>query len=106
MSAALLHRLRLVGLLEGVTLLLLLLVAVPLKHAAGLPQAVSVIGPIHGLVFILYAVTLIEAISAGGWTRRAAVLAVLACLLPFGTFLNDRRLRAMRPGLAPGGAEA
>lgn len=96
MSPALLLRLRLVGLADGTTLLLLLLVAVPLKHAAGLPQAVSVMGPVHGLAFILYAVTLVEAISAGGWTRRDAARAALACLVPFGTFINDRWLRAKR----------
>lgn len=84
-----LFRLRLAGLLEGTTLLLLVIVAVPLKHFGGLPQAVSVLGPIHGLVFLLYGAFVVENISGGGWTVRDGARLGLAALIPFGTFLND-----------------
>ena len=49
-----LRRMRAVSLLEGTTLLLLLGVAVPLKHLAGMPVATSIMGPIHGIAFVLY----------------------------------------------------
>jgi uncharacterized protein DUF3817 len=49
-----LRRMRLVSLLEGSTLVALLLVAVPLKHIAGYPAATSIVGPIHGMAFLLY----------------------------------------------------
>lgn len=56
-SAALasLRTLRLASLGEGATLLLLLLIAVPLKRLAGWPTGVSIMGPIHGAAFLLYA---------------------------------------------------
>lgn len=93
MDAVLLRRLRLLGLAEGVTLLLLVFVAVPLKRLAGVALATRIMGPVHGLLFLAYVYTLVEAISSGGWPRRAVVRAALACLVPFGTFLNDRAIR-------------
>jgi integral membrane protein len=86
-------RLRLAGLVEGTTLLLLIGVAVPLKRLAGWPEGVGLLGPVHGLAFLLYLYTLAEAASAGAWPRRDIARAALVCLLPFGTFLNDRWLR-------------
>lgn len=90
-----LARLRLVGLVEGVTLILLMFVAVPLKRMAGVTEATAVMGLVHGVVFIAYAVALIEVIVARQLRGADAWKAALACLLPFGTFVNDRRLRRM-----------
>ena len=89
-----LRRLRLAGWIEGTTLLLLIGVAVPLKHQAGLPQAVSLMGPLHGLAFLAYLAFAVEAVSFGGWSRREAARLFLVGLLPFGTFVNDRWLAA------------
>ncbi|WKA29503.1 DUF3817 domain-containing protein [Bradyrhizobium roseum] len=85
-----LRRLRFAGWIEGCTLIALLLVAVPLRHFAGFAAATKIMGPVHGLAFIVYIVTLIDAVSGGGWTRKEAVRAGLAALFPFGAFLNDR----------------
>ena len=84
-----LSRLRFLGLLEGCTLLILVVIAVPLRHLAGFPIATRIMGPIHGLVFILYLVALIDCISGGAWTPREIARGAVACLIPFGTFLND-----------------
>ena len=84
-----LSRLRFLGLLEGCTLLILVVIAVPLRHLAGFPIATRIMGPIHGLVFILYLVALIDCISGGAWTPREMARGAIACLIPFGTFLND-----------------
>lgn len=86
-------RLRLAGLVEGCTLLTLVGVAVPLKHLAGLPLAVMIMGPIHGVAFLVYAMVLVETATSEGWPRRDWWRAVLACLFPFGTFVNDAWLR-------------
>ena len=88
-----LSRLRLVGLIEGCTLVILVAVAVPLRHLAGFPIATRVMGPIHGFVFILYVVALIDCISGGTWTAREIARGAIACLIPFGTFLNDSLIR-------------
>lgn len=96
-------RLRVVGLAEGCTLLLLVGVAVPLKHLGGLPSATSVLGPVHGLAFLLYVATLVETAIAEGWPRRDWMRAALACLVPFGTFLNDAWLRRKQAAAGDGG---
>jgi integral membrane protein len=61
---------RVVSLLEGSTLVLLVLVSVPLKHLAGFPIATAVMGPIHGMAFVLYTWMLLQTVSGGGWLRR------------------------------------
>lgn len=89
-----LSRLRLAGLVEGTTLVFLVLIAVPLKHLAGYPQVVSATGPVHGFAFVLYVVALVDNFSGGGWTVREMLRTGLACLVPFGTFINERYLAA------------
>ena len=93
--------LRLAGYLEGTTLLLLLGVAVPLKRLAGLPEATSVMGPIHGFTFLMYLVLAVNAVSGGGWSYKDGLRVVIAAILPFGPFINDRFLirkqREMKP---------
>ena len=86
-------RLRTIGLVEGISFLLLLGVAMPLKYFAGLPQAVTAVGWIHGLLFITFCIALSQAQQEAKWTlwRTGAVL--IAALLPFGPFVIDKRLR-------------
>jgi integral membrane protein len=65
-----LRRLRRVSLAEATTLLLLLGIAVPLKHLAGWSAGVAVIGPLHGLIFLFYLWTALQTVSGGGWAGR------------------------------------
>src|SRR5687767_2437690 len=60
-------RLRLVGLSEGVSFLLLLGVAMPLKYIAGLPIFVKVVGWVHGGLFVLFCVALVHAATKRRW---------------------------------------
>lgn len=80
---------RKVALVEGVTTLLLFLVAMPLKYAAGQPALMPPVGWLHGIAFIAYVVMMVPALAAArvgplGWLRT-----FVAALFPFGTFLND-----------------
>jgi integral membrane protein len=86
-------RLRAVGLAEGASFLVLLGIAMPLKYFAGLPLAVKIAGWIHGTLFILFCVALSQATTAANWSYRRAAGLVVAALLPFGTFVVDKRLR-------------
>lgn len=95
-----LRRLEIVSLIEGSTLVLLLFVAVPLKHLAGLPLAVTVVGPIHGLAFLAYAWTAIETVAGGEWRRSDAARLFVVAFLPFGGFANLAWLRRRAAGLA------
>jgi integral membrane protein len=86
-------RLRVVGLLEGVSFLLLLGVAMPLKYLAGLPEAVLVVGWVHGLLFLSFLAALAVAARERRWPTSLVLLALAAAVTPFGPFLLDGRLR-------------
>lgn len=95
------RQLRLIGLLEGVSLLLLLGVAVPLKHLYSNPALVRTLGPIHGLLFLLF---IIKTLSVGveqRWKFSATTWKVLlACMVPFGTFYIDYKILRKLPEAA------
>ncbi len=85
--------LRVIGGLEGVSFLVLLFVAMPLKYVAGMPLAVRVVGMLHGVLFLLYIVAVARAARSRRWSIGRIVEALVASLYPFGTFLLDRKLR-------------
>jgi integral membrane protein len=95
-----LRRMRLVSLLEGTTLVALLFVAVPLKHIAGHPAATSIVGPIHGMAFLLYIWMLIQTVSGADWSRAEIARAVIVAFIPFGAFANERFLKRKERALA------
>ncbi|NDC79108.1 MAG: DUF3817 domain-containing protein [Chitinophagia bacterium] len=88
-----LSRLRIIGDLEGVSYLLLLGVAMPLKYKAGMPQAVTWVGSLHGALFVAFCAALLQAHFARRWPLMRTLLAFLSSLIPFGTFLLSRELR-------------
>ena len=81
-----LRRLRVASLVEATTLLLLLGAAVPLKHLAGWPTGVAVMGPVHGLAFLAYIWTALETAAGGGWSRTETARVLVVAFLPFGGF--------------------
>ncbi len=85
-------RLRAVAFLEGLSFIALVFVAVPMKHFAGDPLLVRVIGPIHGVLFIALAYLAWDSVSEHGKSWGWAGRIVGFSLLPFGTFFLDRRL--------------
>jgi integral membrane protein len=85
-------RVRLAGRIEGVSFLLLLGVAMPLKYLAGMPEAVKLAGWCHGLFFILYGMSVFSAWSGGKLTFAKSVMAFIASLIPFGPFWVDGKL--------------
>lgn len=85
-------RLRVVGFAEGISYLVLLFIAVPLKRIWGHPEAVQVIGPIHGLLFVLYVMTVIQAKTEYNWPIGKTMLALLASIIPGGTFYADHKV--------------
>ena len=86
-------RLRLAGISEGISYILLLFIAMPLKYVAQLPSAVWYIGWIHGILFMLFILALIYATITLEWKFKKVLLAFIAALLPFGTFILDKSLR-------------
>lgn len=78
---------------EGATLLLLLLVAVPLKRLAGWPEAVSLMGPVHGAAFLLYSLMVVQQAGAGRLTARETLILLSAAFLPLGFLLVGKIFR-------------
>ncbi len=87
-----LGRLRLVAFLEGVSFLVLLLIAMPLKYLAKQPAAVKQVGMAHGLLFVLYVFLLIQQGVERRWSAGKMGLGFLASLVPLGTFWADKKL--------------
>ena len=85
--------LRFVGIAEGISFLVLLFLAMPLKYYLNLPLGVKVVGWIHGILFIAYVVVVLANISAMRWNFFRVIIALVAALLPFGTFVLDRELK-------------
>lgn len=87
------HLFRIVALAEGISFLILLGIAMPLKYMMGMPLAVKIMGSIHGFLFIAFV--------ALAWNVKNELLknywwflkALLASVIPFGTFVLDKSLK-------------
>ena len=77
---------RLVALLEGVSYILLLFVAVPLKYWGGDEQWVKLLGMPHGLLFVSYVIFAFLIKENENWGIKDLGIVLLASILPFGTF--------------------
>jgi integral membrane protein len=79
--------LRLFGLAEGVSYLLLIMVAMPLKYVMGVPEGVRYLGMAHGLVFVVYVAAVVRAARAGRWAADELIEGLAVAVLPLGPFL-------------------
>lgn len=79
--------------LEGISYVVLLFIAMPLKYLADRPMAVRVAGLIHGVLFMWLMFQLFEGVSSRGRPRAWAMRIGIASIVPFGTLALDRRLR-------------
>ncbi len=89
MSSAL-TRFRVVAYVVGVVLILLVLVAMPLKYLADSPGMVAVIGPVHGFLYIVYLVVTFDLSMRQRWPLGRMVLLLLAGTIPFLSFVAER----------------
>lgn len=86
-------RLRIIGFLEGISLLLLLFIAMPLKYIFKHPEGTQVMGTLHGGLFLLFIFnTLLVGVEQGWKFRQTTWKVLLACIIPFGTFYIDRKI--------------
>jgi integral membrane protein len=92
-------RLRLYAFLEGVSLLVLLFIAMPVKYLMEDPSWVKVIGPIHGALFLLFVFGAITVGVEEKWKFRTTTwIVLLASFIPFGTFYIDWKIfRHLKP---------
>ncbi len=87
-----LGRLRVTGIIEGLSFIILLAIAMPLKYMAGKPQMVSVVGMAHGVLFVLYIGLSALAKFQYDWSWKRVLVLWIASVVPFGTFYADYKL--------------
>ena len=90
---AILKRFRIISITEGISMLVLVFIAMPLKWIFELPTMVNYVGWIHGFLFILYILVMFPTSRKLRWSFQNALFGLIASVLPFGPFLFDRKLR-------------
>ena len=87
--------LRFVGLLEGLSFLLLLFIAMPVKYMLGNPILVKYVGMGHGVLFVAFLAVLFIVCEKQKWSIKMFILGLVASILPFGPFVFDKKLKKL-----------
>lgn len=82
---------RWVSILEGVSFLVLLFLAMPLKYFFDLPQMVRVIGMAHGILFVAYVLGALIMYKPLNWQRQTLLIAIVCSVVPFGPFYIEKK---------------
>ena len=86
-------RLRIVAFLEGISLLILVFIGMPFKYWLKNPILVKTLGPIHGILFLLFVVNTISVATAQNWSFKTTTWKVLlSSFIPCGTFYIDKKI--------------
>jgi integral membrane protein len=84
-------RFRLIALAEGISFLILLFIAMPLKYIWDQPLFVRYFGSVHGLLFVLYILLLALCMIEYRWSIKKVLILGLISLIPFGAFYADKK---------------
>jgi integral membrane protein len=88
-----LGRIRIIGFLEGLSLLVLIFVAIPMKHLFHNPALSKFLGPIHGAIFLVFVLNTMSLAIEQNWKFRTTTWKIIAaCFIPFGTFYIDHKI--------------
>lgn len=90
-------RFRLSGFIEGASLLILLFIAMPLKYMAGFPEAVTVVGSLHGFFFVVYVLVIGYTTLKIRWHFKWVFSALAVAFIPFGNLILDRYIKRSFP---------
>ena len=93
--------LRNLGFLEGLSMIALIFVAMPIKYIGGNPEPVRWVGLIHGVLFLIYFLGATGMAHDRGWPMQRLLLLYVASVIPFGPFLLDRRIFPASSDAAP-----
>jgi integral membrane protein len=85
--------LRKIALIEAVSYLVLLGIAMPLKYLADMPLAVRIVGSVHGLLFVIFGVALLRTMWVARWPMGRGALVFVASLIPVATFVIDPKMK-------------
>jgi integral membrane protein len=83
-------RFRLISFIEGISFLILVFIAMPLKYFAEIPLAVKIVGMTHGVLFILFVLALVMAYKRYSWNNSLTFKLFVYSLIPFGFILIEK----------------
>ncbi len=86
--------------IEGLSVLALFFVAMPMKYIFGDPSLIRPVGMIHGMLFLAYVMQLMLTGAELKWSAKWFIIGFLASSVPFGTFVFERKA----PGIMDGEA--
>ena len=92
-----LNKFRILSLIEGSSLLILLFIAMPAKYQFDMPTAVTIVGSVHGALFLAYLVMSLMVSHQQNWSIIKWLGVFLAGVVPFGCFVVERQLRNETP---------
>ena len=87
-----LKKFKIINKVEGISFLILLFIAMPMKYSFGIPMATKVVGMLHGLLVFAFIYQIIEAKKEAGFTGKETALYTILSLIPFGSFYTDKQL--------------
>ncbi|MCK8481852.1 DUF3817 domain-containing protein [Psychroserpens algicola] len=88
---SLINSFRIIALLEGVSYILLLFIATPIKYLGHEPMYVKLLGMPHGILFLAYIVLAIVVGQEFKWNTRTLLIVLAASVIPFGTFYVEKK---------------
>jgi len=88
-----LKKFRIINKIEGISFLILLFIAMPLKYSFGYPIATKIVGMIHGLLVFAFIYQILEAKNEEGFSWKETALYFGLSLVPFGSFYTDKMLK-------------
>ena len=80
-----------ISILEGISFLVLLLIAMPLKYIWDAPQMVEVVGMLHGILFVAYVLGAFLLFKPLGWSYKTLALICVSSVLPLGPFYVEKK---------------
>ena len=84
---------RIIALTEGVSYIILLFVAMPLKYILHIPEPVKYFGWLHGVLFVIYGILLLQVFIVLKWSFLKTLVAFIVSFIPFGTFWLEGKLK-------------
>ncbi len=91
-----LGRFRVISAIEGLSFLALVLIAMPIKYIGGDPQPVKIIGMTHGVLFIIFMLSLFEAKIRHEWQNGLTLQLFILSLIPFGALLIEKKVKPIK----------
>lgn len=88
-----LNRFRLISYIEGLSYLILLFIAMPIKYIGENPIPVKIVGMTHGILFVLFMIFLFESLKRYNWENKFSLSLFIYSIIPFGSFIIEKKVK-------------